>query len=94
MTLLNFLLRGWSLEKNTEPGGVNSLLIVATAVVVIAVGIAKVPELIIGIWVEKYDPNFPLIPIVGILMGGGLICVFLLVLIEPMLQTRRERRDD
>lgn len=72
----------------------NSLLIVATAVVVIAVGIAKVPELIIGIWVEKYDPDFPLVPIVSILLGGGLICVFLLVLIEPMLQIRRERRGE
>jgi hypothetical protein len=91
--LLNLLLRGLDLEIETEPGRVNALLIVVSAIVLVVVAVPSLPELIIGIWVPGYSPDVPVVPVVAILLGGGLICVLLLVLVEPLLQRRRKDDD-
>jgi hypothetical protein len=81
--------RGLRLELQTEAGRVNALLIVLCVVFVIGVGTPNLAEQLIGIWSDSYHATFPLLGSLAILMGGGLICVLMLLLLEPLLQARR-----
>lgn len=88
--MFKLLLRGFSLENETGPGRNNARLIIGGTLLLLLLAMPRLPELLIGIWVDKYDPDFPLVPVFAIFMGGGLICVFLLVLLEGLLEFRRK----
>lgn len=70
-------------------------MIVAAAVILSLAGSRNLLEQLISIWSDDYVANFPIIPVTALLIGGGLICVGLLIVAEPLLPKRppRGRRD-
>lgn len=88
------IVRAFRLEARTDAGQVNALLIAAAAGLMALVGAPDLLEQLISLWSKHYTARFPVVPVLAILMGGGLICVLLLVLLEPLLQERsdNERR--
>lgn len=79
------------MEAKTDAGQVNALLIVTAAALMAVVGGPDLLGRLIGLWAKNYTSSFPVVPVLGILIGGGLICVLLLVLLEPLLQERQNR---
>lgn len=86
------LIRGFRLEVRTDAGRVNASLIALAAGLMALVGAPDLLSQLISIWQDDYSASFPVVPVLAILMGGGLICVLLLVLLEPLLPERRINR--
>jgi hypothetical protein len=93
-TLLKAFLRAFRLELSTDAGKVNYRLIFLSAAFMIVAGAPNLLEQVIAIWAGDYTSDFPAIPALAILMGGGLICVLMLVLVEPLLPTKQPRDED
>ena len=90
--MIRLLLRGLRLETGTDAGRVNALLIIVAFALMVIIGSPDLLSRVIAIWSEDYSANFPVVPVLAILIGGGLICVLLLVLVEPLVSERRRQR--
>ncbi len=91
--MFKLLRRGFRLETKTDAGLANIVLIGLAFALALAVA-PNALEQLIGIWSKEYTANFPILPVLGVLMGGGLVCVFLLVVLEPYLSKRRPPWDE
>jgi hypothetical protein len=90
--VIRLLMRGFRLEARTDAGRVNALLIALAFALMALIGGPDLLSRLIAIWSKDYSADFPVIPVLVILMGGGLICVLLLVLVEPVMSERRLQR--
>lgn len=84
--------RAIALEFRTDAGRVNALVIVAATLLMTAAGGRNLLEQLIAVWSHRYVADFPVVPVLALLLGGGLICVALLILVEELLPKSPARR--
>lgn len=90
--LLKLLSKGLRLEWETDAGRLNALLIVLCTIFLMVAGVPNAIEQLIALWADQYTSAFPVISALAVLMGGGLVCVLLLVILQPFLPKQRRRR--